>query len=80
MAKEERERLDIYWICVKEYRDGLRFTLEKYTSESGAGALKKYEDLIMEYTSYKGDKKILIEVQYISQGKFSTLKERHINF
>ena len=78
MAKEEKEFRDVYWVCLKEYIEpGLRITIEKHVYESSAGALKKYEDLILENEGKK-DKQSLVDVVFISQGKFSSLKEKHL--
>lgn len=79
MAKEEKEYKDIYRTMLKERTpQGYRIEIERYDYEGIAGAIKKYEDLITEYEGKHTDKMLLVELQYISDGQFHTLKERHL--
>lgn len=78
MAKSDREFKEIYRVSLKERTvEGYRIEIERYDYQSAAGALKKYEDLIGDNIS-KQDKKLLVELQFIYEGKFSTLRERHL--
>lgn len=75
----EKEYRDVFWVCVKERTPGgLRYELERYTYESAAGALKKYEELILDLEGKQTDKMLLVEVLFISGGMFSTIRERHL--
>lgn len=75
----EKEFKDVYWVCVKERTPGgLRHELERYTYESAAGALKKFEELVLDLEGRPTDKMLLVEVLFISSGMFSTIRERHL--
>lgn len=76
----EKEKRSVYWVCVKERTPGgLRLELERHTYESAAGALKKYEELILDLEGKETDKMLLVEVLFISDGMmFSTIRERHL--
>ena len=58
MAKrEEKEYKDVYRVSLKERTEkGLRLEFERYDYETVAGALRKYEELVMEYKSPEGKK------------------------
>lgn len=78
MAKE-KEYKDIYRVSLKERNNiGLRFELERYDYEGVSGAVKRYEDLITEYEGKHDGRMLLVELQFISDGQFRTLKERHL--
>ena len=78
MAKEEKEMRDVYWVSLKE-RDkrGIRTTLEKKVFEGMGGALKQYNDWVLEYESVK-DKQLIVDVLFIKEGCFYTIREFHL--
>jgi hypothetical protein len=79
MAEKERELKDVYIVYIKEFTPGrLRLPVEKHVFESAAGAIRKYEDLILEYEGKQADKRLLVELQLITQGQYFTLKEKHL--
>lgn len=59
-------------------KEGYRIELERYDYSSAAGAYKKFEDLVMEHEGKTTEKMLFVELQFISQGYFSTLHERHL--
>lgn len=78
LSKGEREFKDVYITALKERtEDGCRHTLEAYRYESVSGAIKKYEDLILDHEGCK-DKLLLVELQFITQNRYMTLKEKHL--
>ena len=77
--KEKRDLKDVYIVYVKERTpEGLRLPLETYRFETVSSAILKYEELIMEHSGIHTDKMLLIELQFIAQGVYSTLKEKHL--
>lgn len=81
MAKEEgkKELKDVYRVYVKERTEkGFRLELERYEYESAAGAIKKYEEIVMELEGKKTDKMLIVELQFISEGCFHSLREKHL--
>lgn len=79
MAEKERELKDVYIVYIKEFTPNrLRLPVEKHVFESAASAVCKYEDLILEYEGKETDKKLLVELQLITQGQYFTLKEKHL--
>ena len=77
MAKQDKEFRDVYWVSVKEYYNGLRPTLKREVYETLGGAFKKYEELILEYKTVQ-DKKLIVDIVYIHEGRFYTIKERRL--
>ena len=78
MAKEEKEMRDVYWVSLKERDErGIRTTLEKKVFESMGGALKQYNDWVLEYESVN-DKKLIVDVIFIKDGCFYTIREFHL--
>ena len=78
MAKEEREIRDVFWVCLKERDErGVRTTLEKKVFEGMGGALKQYNDWVLEYESVK-DKQLIVDVIFIKEGCFYTIREFHL--
>ena len=78
MASEKREIKNVYRVSIKERNElGHRIELERYDYETGIGAIRKYEELVMEYDSRNADKKLLIELQFITEGKFFSIREKH---
>ena len=77
MAKEEREKRDVYWVSLKEYNNGIRTSLKKEVFESASGALKRYEEWVLDYEK-ETDKQLLVDILYIHEGYFSTIKEFHL--
>ena len=74
MAKEEKEMRDVYWVSLKERDErGIRTTLEKKVFESMGGALKQYNDWVLEYESVN-DKKLIVDVIFIKDGCFYTIR------
>ena len=70
----EKEKHDVYWVCVKERTPrGLRHELERYTYESAAGALKKFEELVLDLEGKQTDKMLLVEVLFISNSNSHAL-------
>ena len=79
MAKSnDKEWADVYWVCLKRKEGYLRIALETYKYESSSGAIMKYEQLIMENEHKKGEG-LFVELLFISEGRFSTLKEQHFD-
>ena len=78
MARDDKEFKDVYVVYLKEYtKQGYRIPIETYRHESVSGAIKKYEDLILENEGHC-DKRLLVELQFISQNRYMTLKEKHL--
>ena len=77
MAREDKEFKDIYWVCLKRYENGLRPMIEKQVFEGIGSALKCYEEWILEYEKPE-PQSLIVELMFISQGRFTTLKEKHI--
>lgn len=78
MAKEEKEMRDVYWVSLKERDErGVRATLEKKVFEGMGGALKQYNDWVLEYESVN-DKQLIVDVIFIKDGCFYTIKEFHL--
>lgn len=79
MAKEEKEMRDVYWVSLKERDEkGIRTTLEKHVYESAGGAYKKYEELIYEWESKQTDKMLIVDILFIKDGCFNTIREKHL--
>ena len=78
MAKEEKEMRDVYWVSLKERDErGIRTTLEKKVFEGMGGALKQYNDWVLEYESVK-DIQLIVDVIFIKEGCFYTIREFHL--
>lgn len=74
MAREERKR-DVYWVRVLERTDtGLRLEIERYMYESVAGALKKFEDLCLQYNKPP----YIVDILFICDSQFHTIKEKRM--
>ena len=77
MAKEEREFKDIYWVRLLERQQGgIRQQQELHRYESSAGALKKFEELVLEHEGKEGQ--WIVDVLFIHEGQFFTVKERRL--
>ena len=78
MAKGDKEFKDVYWLRLVEVTDtGLRVTLEREVTESIGVALKHYDEWILEHENVK-DKRLLVDILYIHEGQFHTIKERRL--
>lgn len=77
MAKEEREFKDVYWVRLLERQQGgIRQQQELHRYESSAGALKKFEELILEHEGKEGQ--WIVDILFIHEGQFFTVKERRL--
>lgn len=77
MAKEEREFKDVYWVRLLERQQGgIRQQQELHRYESSAGALKKFEELVLEHEGKEGQ--WIVDVLFIHEGQFFTVKERRL--
>lgn len=77
MAKEEREFKDVYWVRLLERQQGgIRQQQELHRYESSAGALKKFEELVLEHEGKEGQ--WIVDILFIHEGQFFTVKERHL--
>lgn len=77
MAKQDREFKDVYWLRLVEVTDtGLRVTLKREVTESLGVALKHYDEWILEHEKVT-DKKLLVDILYIHEGQFFTMREHH---
>lgn len=77
MAKEEREIKDVYWLRLVEVSNtGIRKELKREVSESSGKVFKLYSEWIADANSVK-DKKMLVDILFISQGMFYTIREHH---
>ena len=77
MAKEEREFKDVYWVRLLERQQGgIRQQQELHRFESSAGALKKFEELVLEHEGKGGQ--WIVDVLFIHEGQFFTVKERRL--
>ena len=77
MAKEEREKRDVYWVSLREHSNRIRTTLKKEVFESASGALKRYEEWVLDHEK-EADRQLLVDILYIHEGYFSTIKEFHL--
>lgn len=78
MAKSDRELKDVYIVSLKERtEDGCRLPIEVHRYDSVSGAIKKYEDLILDNEGHS-DNLLLVELQFITQNRYMTLKEKHL--
>lgn len=77
MAKEEREFKDVYWVRLLERQQGgIRQQQELHRYESSAGALKKFEELVLEHEGKEGQ--WIVDVLFIHEGQFFTVKEKRL--
>ena len=77
MAKEEREFKDVYWVRLLERQQGgIRQQQELHRFESSAGALKKFEELVLEHEGTEGQ--WIVDILFIHEGQFFTVKERRL--
>lgn len=77
MAKEEREFKDVYWVRLLERQQGgIRQQQELHRFESSAGALKKFEELVLEHEGKEGQ--WIVDILFIHEGQFFTVKERRL--
>lgn len=77
MAKEEREFKDIYWVrLVERLPSGIRQQQELHRFESSAGALKKFEELVLDNEGKDGQ--WIVDILFIHEGQFSTIKEKRL--
>ena len=78
MAKEEKEMRDVYWVSLKERDErGVRKVIKKEVFEGMGGALKQYNDWVLEYESVN-DKQLIVDVIFIKDGCFYTIREFHL--
>ena len=78
MAKGDKEFKDVYWLRLIEVTDtGLRITLEREVTESLGVALKHYDEWILEHENVT-DKKLLVDILYIHEQQFHTIREHHL--
>lgn len=79
LIKEEKERRPIYRVCLKERKsDGRRIPIKHKDFESSSGAIKYYEELLLENEKVGEKLGLIVEMQFIFQSKYSTLQEKHI--
>lgn len=77
MAKEEREFKDVYWVRLLERQSGgIRQQQELHRFESSAGALKKFEELVLENEGKEGQ--WIVDMLFIHEGQFSTIQEKRL--
>lgn len=77
VAKEEREFKDVYWVRLLERQQGgIRQQQELHRFESPAGALKKFEELVLEHEGKEGQ--WIVDVLFIHEGQFFTVKEKRL--
>lgn len=77
MAKEEREFKDIYWVrLVERLPSGIRQQQELYKFESSAGALKKFEEMVLDNEGKDGQ--WIVDILFIHEGQFFTIKEKRL--
>ncbi len=77
VAKEEREFKDVYWVRLLERQQGgIRQQQELHRFESSAGALKKFEELVLEHEGKEGQ--WIVDVLFIHEGQFFTVKEKRL--
>ncbi len=74
MAKDDRKR-DVYWVRALTRSDtGVRKEVERHVYESVAGALKKFEDLCLQYNKAP----YIVDVLFICDSQFHTIKEKRM--
>ena len=77
MAKRDDEFRDVYWVRLLERQpSGVRQQQELHRFESSAGALKKYEELVLEHEGKDGQ--WIVDILFIHEGQFSTIKEKRL--
>ena len=76
MAKKDEFR-DVYWVRLLERQpSGIRQQQELHRFESSAGALKKFEELVLENEGKAGQ--WIVAILFIHEGQFSTIKEKRL--
>jgi hypothetical protein len=76
MAKKDEFR-DVYWVRLLERQpSGIRQQQELHRFESSAGALKKFEELVLENEGKAGQ--WIVDILFIHEGQFSTIKEKRL--
>ena len=76
MAKKD-EFSDVYWVRLLERQpSGIRQQQELHRYESSAGALKKFEELVLEHEGKEGQ--WIVDVLFIHEGQFFTIKEKRL--
>ena len=76
MAKKDELR-DVYWVRLLERQpSGIRQQQELHRFESSAGALKKFEELVLEHEGKEGQ--WIVDILFIHEGQFSTIKEKRL--
>ena len=77
MAKKDEELKSVYWLRLLERQpSGRRQQQELHRYESSAGALKKFEELVLENEGKAGQ--WIVDVLFIHEGQFSTIKEKRL--
>ena len=76
MASKDELR-DVYWVRLLERQpSGIRQQQELHRFESSAGALKKFEELVLENEGKAGQ--WIVDVLFIHEGQFFTIKEKRL--
>ena len=77
MAKKDEELKPVYWVRLLERQpSGIRQQQELHRFESSAGALKKFEELVLENEGKAGQ--WIVDILFIHEGQFSTIKEKRL--
>ena len=77
MAKKDEELKSVYWVRLLERQpSGIRQQQELHRFESSAGALKKFEELVLENEGKAGQ--WIVDILFIHEGQFFTIKEKHL--
>ena len=75
--KDDKEFRDVYWVrLIERLPSGIRQTEELHRIESSAGALKKFEELVLENEGKEGQ--WIVDVLFVHEGQFSTIKEKRL--
>jgi hypothetical protein len=76
MAKKDELR-DVYWVRLLERQpSGIRQQQELHKFESSAGALKKFEEMVLDNEGKDGQ--WIVDILFIHEGQFSTIKEKRL--
>jgi hypothetical protein len=76
MAKKDELR-DVYWVRLLERQpSGIRQQQELHKFESSAGALKKFEEMVLDNEGKDGQ--WIVDILFIHEGQFFTIKEKRL--
>lgn len=76
MAKKD-EFCDVYWVRLLERQpSGIRKQQELHRFESSAGALKKFEEMVLDNEGKDGQ--WIVDILFIHEGQFFTIKEKRL--